>query len=82
MAKRHSDNPFFLQFPADCFVRSTEKAKCFRFDDQDVWIPVSQILYEHTQDGVTQMTLPEWLVIEKGLESYMDEQWDDYGRPD
>jgi len=79
---RHSDRNFYLKFPADAFQRETKKAKCFRLGNSDVWIPKSQIVYEDTQDGETSITLPEWIVIEKGIESFADQDWLDAGEPE
>jgi hypothetical protein len=81
---RHSDRNFYLKFPSSCYVRETEKAKCYLLDGQHLWIPKSQIVHEDEDESgrETSMTLPEWLVIEKGLEIYADPQWIDAGEPD
>ncbi len=41
----------------------TEKAALFQIDQEEVWIPCSQI-YEATQFTIT---IPEWLALEKDL---------------
>lgn len=32
-----------------------------------VWLPKSQIEYTEPKNGVTEVTLPEWLATDKGL---------------
>lgn len=73
---------YFLKFPPDSFVRETEKAKCFLLNDQYVWMPKSQIEHIASYPEAIEITLPEWLVIEKGLEIYADEDWVNAGFPD
>jgi len=46
----------------------TGRARLFRFGDDEAWIPESQILWEDRT--ANELLLPEWLVIEKGLEGY------------
>jgi hypothetical protein len=36
-------------------------------EDHAVWLPRSQIEYTTTRNGLTTVTLPEWLATEKGL---------------
>ena len=51
---------------------STEKAICFSFDNQNVWLPKSQI--EHLDMHGHFVDIPQWLILSKGLECYcMDE---------
>ena len=52
------------------FVRETEKAICVTDGKKEVWLPKSQIEYELKQvTGTTfaDVTMPEWLAIDKGL---------------
>lgn len=35
--------------------------------DRGVWLPLSQVEVEHKKGGVVEVTMPEWLAIEKGL---------------
>ena len=52
----------------DELIRSTDKAHLFVFDDEDVWLPKSQItdLDEKTKT----LKIPLWLAEEKGIEDY------------
>lgn len=79
---RNSNRNFYLKFPAACVAGETERAKCFNFDGTLVWLPKSQIRHESIHQGEVSLTLPEWLVIEKGIEAYADQEWIDYGEPD
>jgi len=47
---------------------STEKAILFQFDDEEVWLPKSQILDHSSTDKVVE--IEDWIVEEKGLECY------------
>jgi len=75
---KYSSRNFYLILPPNAFVRETEKAKCFLLNDVHIWLPKSQIVYEDDNS----ITIPEWLVIEKGLEIYADPDWIDAGEPD
>lgn len=50
----------------------TEKAWCFRFDDDDVdervWLPKSQV--EDIRETANEVDIPLWLVEAKELEDY------------
>lgn len=82
-----SNANFYLKFPSSMFEQGTEKAYRIQLEDRKViWIPKSQVKYLSV-DGVgdeamVSMTLPEWLVKDKEMEIWIDEDWDACGRPD
>lgn len=50
------------------FVRETDKAICVTQDDKNnFWLPKSQIEYELKDNGIVEVTMPEWLAREKGV---------------
>lgn len=50
------------------FVCESDAAICVREDDNnDVWLPKSQIEYEVSKNGDCTVTLPAWLAEKKGL---------------
>lgn len=55
----------------DCNVKLlAETAKAWGVTDDDertIWIPKSQCEMEKRVDGTYDLTLPEWLAMEKGL---------------
>lgn len=57
-----------LTLTYDAIVHTTDKARLFRFGEEDVWIPESQILW--IDEDARDVLLPEWLVEAKGLEAY------------
>lgn len=50
-------------------VRETERAILVTDGDLSdaVWLPKSQVEVEEARDGLVDITLPEWLAIERGL---------------
>lgn len=51
-------------------VQQTERAilVCDSDDlDKAVWLPKSQVEFEEKPGGLAEVTLPEWLAIERGL---------------
>jgi len=53
----------------DDIVRQTKKAVLYQIDDDEYWIPLSQI---KEIDLISQwFVLPYWLVEKKGLEKYI-----------
>lgn len=47
-----------------------ETARAILLDtgDEEVWIPKSQVLgQEEIEDGITELQIPEWLAMDKGL---------------
>jgi len=50
-------------------LRDTGRARLFKFGDEKAWIPESQILWEDRE--ANEILLPEWVVVEKGLEGYI-----------
>lgn len=53
------------------FVQASDAAVKLRFDSRTVWIPLSQLV-EHSED-YDEITIPEWLVIEKQLDDFVRE---------
>ena len=55
----------------------SQKAVLFQFDDMQAWIPTSQIkdctldFTASTGDEGGEISIPEWLAIEKGLDGYV-----------
>lgn len=49
-------------------VHGTEKATLFRFDEEEVWLPLSQI--EDLDTAEQTVEVADWLVEKKGLEGY------------
>ena len=48
----------------------TEKAILVSDDGEEgnaVWVPLSQCEVEHIKGNVVEVTLPEWMAVEKGL---------------
>lgn len=47
----------------------TDLACLIEYEEEEIWIPISQILHADIEDiGDTgNITIPEWLAIEKGL---------------
>jgi len=50
----------------------TDKAICVTMDDdvespEKIWLPKSQIEFENSGIMLVEVTLPEWLAIEKGM---------------
>jgi len=50
-------------------LRDTGRARLFKFGDDKVWIPESQILWE--DEEANELLLPAWVVVEKRLEGYI-----------
>ena len=51
-------------------IRATERAVLVKPDDIDdeVWLPLSQIeMTPPDEDGLCDLSVPEWLALEKGL---------------
>jgi hypothetical protein len=48
----------------DGVIRETEKAKCFSIENEDVWIPISQI--EDENDEL--VAVSKWFAEQRGLE--------------
>lgn len=44
-----------------------ERAVLFFDGDKEVWLPKSLIEIERKERGLFEITLPEWLALEKGL---------------
>lgn len=51
----------------DEIVKQTKKGLRVRFDDNRVWIPLSQIRKEDLSWHI--LDLPDWLIREKGIEA-------------
>jgi len=49
----------------DGLLRESEKAKLFSIDNEEIWIPKSQLVDE----GDEVIAIPRWLAEEKGLKS-------------
>ena len=45
----------------------TEKALLFNDGARSVWLPRSQIEISEADNGLVEVTMPEWLALEKGL---------------
>jgi len=62
----------YLEFTvdADGLLHQTPSAVILKIGGEEVWIPKSQI--EDHDDGYESIIIPEWLAIEKGIESYGD----------
>lgn len=45
----------------------TDKAICVSEGGNKEWLPKSQVTYEKKADGSVEVTLPDWLYIEKGF---------------
>lgn len=56
--------------------RRTDKAICINASgekDGDVWLPLSKVEVTKTGQGaLVILTLPEWLAVDKGLESFVN----------
>lgn len=76
-----SDRPFYVTIPKRNFAYESKKAECY-FLGEHIWIPKSQILFKRIEKDQIYLTLPEWVVKEKKLEHWIDEEWDNLGRPD
>lgn len=63
-----------LMIPAENLEKETEKAYGFRFNEQMVWLPKSQITeFERTPNAdKVSFWLPMWLITEKALEIFID----------
>lgn len=51
-------------------VQQTERAILVTDSDdleKAVWLPKSQVEFVEKADGIVEVTLPEWLAIERGL---------------
>jgi len=54
------------------FHAETDQAILVSRDEKErVWLPKSQIEYEMRTPTTVLVTMPEWLVIEKGLETHV-----------
>ena len=76
MAKRRSEENEAVRVEYSKKLHETDKAKLFRVDSEDVWIPKSMIEQEEQEeqeeDGANKaggyFWIPRWLAEEKGLE--------------
>ena len=57
-----------MEVKYDAVVRETAKALLLRFDEDEVWVPKSQV-QNHYEDMCV-IDLPLWLCEEKGIEDY------------
>lgn len=56
-----------MKLKFDEIVHGTDKATLFRFDEEEAWLPVSQI---EVDTGEQTVDVPDWLAEKKGLERY------------
>lgn len=49
-------------------VATTERAICIEYEDEEVWLPRSQIDYDLgvEKGGLTDVEVPQWLAVKKG----------------
>jgi hypothetical protein len=77
------NQPFFLEIPKAVIKVESEKAKLLDDGNLKIWIPKSQILFENEDSGIVSMTLPMWFIEKnEALTEYIDQRWDEAGRPD
>ena len=73
----------YLQFGKDAFQKETEKARLLVVDNEQIWLPKSQIIFFEEKDGLVNVTLPEWLVKKNPvLQEHLDPEWVAAGCPD
>lgn len=53
-------------------TRETEKAFCVVVNDQNVWLPKSQISDFKVENDIASFWCPMWLITEKSLEVFID----------
>jgi hypothetical protein len=51
----------------DEVLTETNKAVLVKIDEDELWLPKSQIELDENSNGVSVVQLPEWLAIDKGL---------------
>lgn len=56
-----------MKLKFDEIVHGTDKATLFRFDEEEAWLPLSQIEVDTAEQTVE---VADWLVEKKGLEAY------------
>jgi hypothetical protein len=62
----------FIDLTYDEIITTTDKAILFRFGDNEVWLPKSQIEDpDELNDHGGEVSVQYWLIEEKSLEGYM-----------
>ena len=58
-----------IEITIDGILRETDKAILAKIDDEEIWIPKSQITYNANQDPDTpqEIEMSEWIAEQKGL---------------
>lgn len=59
-----------VEIDIDGIKIKTEKAILVIIDDEEIWLPKSQIEYDedvHNPDGTNVITVTEWIAEQKGL---------------
>jgi len=63
------DNNELIQLKYDEIIQETDLAWLLRFGDDEVWMPKSRC---ENDDEERLISVPQWLIEEKGLEVYAD----------
>lgn len=73
----------YLRFGKDAKQRETEKAVLFVVNNEQIWLPKSQIAHLSDEGDTIAVTLPEWLVEKNPiLKEQLDPEWVEAGCPD
>lgn len=70
--------PKMYELKTQEIIRETDKAVFVKIDENrdgepfGAWLPKSQI---ESDDGYETIILPEWLVVKKGLDDYVEESY-------
>ena len=60
---------------ADELITGTERAILCRFGEEEIWLPLSQVIDSSCSIGSLEVSIviPFWLVEKHGLEDYIDD---------
>ncbi len=68
MAYNHGNDLVSIQYDELIDSRETDKAYLFHIDDEEVWLPKSQV--EDIRETENVVCIPLWLAKKKGLNYY------------
>lgn len=60
-------NMEIVEITIDKVLTETNKAVLVKIDEDELWLPKSQIELDENSNGVSIAQMPEWLAINKGL---------------
>ena len=86
--ERKPSTPVYLKFGSDVLQHTTEKAFLFVIDNEQIWMPKSQVMNLDESGRLPDdgehiiVKIPDWIAEKNDLMDHIDEDWVAMGCPD